>query len=109
MADFYLVTRRSLDDFQFRIFRFHFLLGADWRLCTRRLKLDRGEFFHEVYRIEQHLGRVFRELAPYALYPLDEYFGGAVQAYREPGRKLVEMRFGPRGGRALRAPLRKVA
>ena len=24
-------------------------------------------------------GRVFRELQPYALYPLDEYFGGTVR------------------------------
>jgi hypothetical protein len=29
-----------------------------------------------VYRIEQRLGRVYRELEPYALFPLDEYFGG---------------------------------
>lgn len=109
MADFYLVTRRALTASEFKLFRFHFLLGADWKLCTRRLGMDRGSFFHEVYRIEQKLGRVYRELAPYALYPLDEYFGGAVQAYRDPERKIVEIKFGPRGGRALRAPLRKVA
>jgi hypothetical protein len=38
--------------------------------------MDRGNFFHSVYRIEQKLGRGFRELEPYALFPLDEYFNG---------------------------------
>jgi hypothetical protein len=39
--------------------------------------MDRGNFFHAVYRIEQKLGRVFRELEPYALFPVNEYFHGA--------------------------------
>jgi len=79
-ADFCLIAKRTLSEFEHRIFRYHFLLGADWRLCCRRLDVDRGNFFHSVYRIEQKLGRVFRELAPYGLYPLDEYFGGTRQA-----------------------------
>ena len=40
-----------------KIFRYHFLLGADWKLCARKLGIDRGNFFHAVYRIEQKLGR----------------------------------------------------
>ncbi|HSW49035.1 MAG TPA: hypothetical protein VLH09_02620 [Bryobacteraceae bacterium] len=76
IADFCLVSRRALDELEYSVFKFHFLLGADWRLCTRRLKLDRGNFFHTVYRIEQKLGRVYRELEPYGLFPLDEYFRG---------------------------------
>jgi hypothetical protein len=76
IADFCLVARRALDEEEHRLFRFHFLLGADWKLCSRRLGLDRGAFFHEVYRMEQKLGRVFRELEPYGLFPLDEYFNG---------------------------------
>ena len=76
IADFCLVSRRTLDDFEQRLFRYHFLLGADWKLCARRLGIDRGNFFHAVYRIEQKLGRVFRELEPYPLFPLDEYFHG---------------------------------
>lgn len=79
VADFCLVSRRTLDEFEYKIFRFHFLLGADWRLCCRQMKIDRGTFFHAVYRIQQKLGRVFRELEPYSLYPLDEYFGGTVR------------------------------
>jgi hypothetical protein len=77
-ADFYLVTKRTLDEFEFKVFRYHFLLGADWRLCCGRLGLDRGGFFHLIYRIEQKLGRVFRELQPYGLYPLDSYFSAVV-------------------------------
>jgi hypothetical protein len=76
IADFCLVARRTLDDFEHRLFRYHFILGADWKLCGRRLGMERGNFFHAVYRIEQKLGRVFRELEPYPLYPLDEYFHG---------------------------------
>jgi hypothetical protein len=73
-ADFCLVSRRTLCEGEHRIFRYHFLLGADWKLCCRKLKLDRGSFFHEVYRIEQKLGKTFRELQPHALFPVDEYF-----------------------------------
>jgi hypothetical protein len=73
-ADFCLVARRTLDDLQYRIFDLHFLQRFDWRHCVRALNIDRGNFFHSVYRIEQRLGRVFTELRPYALYPVDEYF-----------------------------------
>src|SRR5262249_31545906 len=76
IADFCLVSLRTLTDFEHSLFRYHFLLGADWKLCARRLGIDRGNFFHAVYRIEQKLGRVFRELQPYPLFPLDEYFHG---------------------------------
>ena len=87
IADFTLVTKRTLDAFHWKIFSYHFLLGADWKLCCRQLKIDRGNFFHAVYRIEQQLGRTFRELQPYALYPLDEYFAGpsrSVEALPRP-------------------------
>ena len=57
IADFSLVSRRTLSEEEYRLFRYHFLLGADWKLCTRKLGIDRGNFFHSVYRIEQKLGR----------------------------------------------------
>ena len=110
MADFCLVTRRSLDEFEHKVFRFHFLLGADWRLCCRRLGVDRGTFFHAVYRIQQKLGRVFREIEPYSLFPLDEYFGGTiVKALPENYEKVTVMkpRSSPRAN--LRPPINKVA
>lgn len=70
----------------FRVFRYYFLLGADWKLCCRQLGMDRGNFFHAVYRIEQKLGRVFAELDPYGLDPVDEYFGGPIR--RAPIRRF---------------------
>lgn len=90
IADFCLVSRRTLDESEYRLFRYHFLLGADWKLCARKLGLDRGNFFHAVYRIEQKLGRVFRELEPYSLFPLDEYFHGPARLTpAEPGAKTL--------------------
>ena len=79
VADFLLVSRRTLDEEEHRLFRYHFVLGADWKLCARKLGLNRGNFFHTVYRIEKKLGRVFRELEPYSLFPLDEYFHGPLR------------------------------
>jgi len=107
MADFCRISERTLNAAEHRLFRFHFLLGADWRLCSRRLKIDRGTFFHEVYRIQQKLGRVFRELQPYSLFPLDEYFGGTVDSSKVKNN-LLQMPSPPRRNR-LDPPLRKVA
>jgi len=76
IADFSLISKRTLSESEYRLFRYHFLLGADWKLCSRRLGIDRGNFFHAVYRIEQKLGRIFRELTPYPLFPVDDYFHG---------------------------------
>jgi hypothetical protein len=108
IADFCIVARRNLTAGEHRLFRFHYLLGADWKLCCRQLKMDRGNFFHEVYRIQEKLGRVLRELRPYSLFPLDEYFGGAVRG--TPPRRtptVIEMPVLKR--RRLDPPLRKVA
>jgi hypothetical protein len=105
LADFLLVSRRALDEFEFKVFRFHFLLGADWKLCCWRLNVDRGTFFHTIYRIERTLGKTFRELEPYGLYPLDEYFAGKV--IDEPTPAVTEMPV-RRAGR-FRAPVRKSA
>jgi len=79
MADFCIVSRRALSDHDYKLFRYVFLLGADWRLCIAKLNTDRGTFFHDVYRIEERLGRYYAEMTPYPLYPLDEYFGGAIR------------------------------
>jgi hypothetical protein len=62
-----------------RVFHTHFMLGADWKLCSRQLGIDRGTFFHLVYNVENRLGRVFAELAPYPLYPVAEYFSGVTR------------------------------
>jgi hypothetical protein len=84
MADFCLVSRRSLTEYEYRLFKYHFLLGADWKLCCRKLNIDRGTCFHEIYRIQQKLGKVFRELEPHALFPLDEYFNSTPRGQNVP-------------------------
>lgn len=93
-ADFCLVSKRFLTESEYRILRYHFLLGADWKLCCQRFKIDRGTFFHSVYRIQQKLGRAFRELEPYALFPLDEYFHGPVKGVTSclPDDRVVPIR-----------------
>lgn len=109
MADFCLVSRRTLVGLEYDVFRFHFLLGADWKLCCWRLNLDRGTFFHAVYRIEQKLGRVFRELEPYSLFPLDEYFGGTMRNDRVPVCPAAEIVPINRPRTVLRPPVRLTA
>jgi hypothetical protein len=90
VADFLRVSEKALDEEEHKLFRYHFLLGADWRLCCRKLNMDKGNFFHAVYRIQQKLGRVYRELEPYPLYPLADYFGSSM---RDKGRaKVVSIR-----------------
>ncbi len=105
MADFILVSKRTLTSEEYKLFKYHFLLGADWKLCTRKQKMDRGSFFHAVYRIQQKLGRVFAELQPYALYPLEEYFATTVNA-AEP----ITMRSSPPTHiRPIQPPLQQAA
>jgi hypothetical protein len=80
IADFYLLAKRTLNPRAWDLFQFHFLQGADWRACCQRLHLDRGEFWHEVYRVEETVGKAAAELQPYALWPLNEYFANARQS-----------------------------
>jgi hypothetical protein len=101
-ADFCLVSRRTLSGFDYRVFRFHFLLGADWKLCCRQLGIDRGTFFHSVYRIEHLLGRAFAEVEPYALYPVDEYFSGMTHEPVQARPRLKDLF--PVGGRPQLRP-----
>jgi len=108
MADFYLVTRRTLTPAEWRVFSYHFLLGADAKLCAKKLKLNRGQFFHALYRIEALLGKVYRELSPYALYPVDEYFAGRTENDWPKPKKVVEMRPGSLHG-LLKVPVKKAA
>ena len=89
MADFCLVSRRTLTEVEYKIFRFHYLLGADWKFCCQRLKMNKGDFFHYVYEIERQLGRVFAELAPYPLYPVAEYFNGTERLEPQPATQAV--------------------
>ena len=111
LADFELVSRRELDPWHYKIFRFHFLLGADAKLCCRRLGVDRGRFFHAVYRIEAKLGEAFAQLEPYALFPPRDYFqtrlGEEVAPCRRPVARASHVE--PSAPSVLRAVLQRRA
>ncbi len=81
-ADIELTAKRALTGRTMAraIWWYHFMHGCDWQNCIRLIRyqvglpLDRGNYFHEVYRTEVMLGRVFLEMRPYSLCP-QEYFG----------------------------------
>lgn len=111
MADFCLVSRRTLTEQEYKVFKYHFLLGADWSLCCRKLKVDRGTFFHDVYRIEQKLGRTFREIEPHALFPIDEYFSSTPRStVAAPSPFKVETEEAPKKAKTMmKFPLKRAA
>ncbi len=95
IADFLSVTRNALGAEDYRIFKYRYLLGADWKLCTRKLKMERGPFHHAVYRIQTRLGEVYSQLEPYALYPLDQYFGSNHRTQRAQALPVRQSRVVP--------------
>ena len=106
VADFLNVVRRTLDDDDYRLFRYHHVLGADWHLCCRKLGMEKGPFFHAIYRMRERLGRAFRELQPYPLYPLSEYFSPGFRS--APAQKVVPINLG-RNKLRDRVPLKSKA
>lgn len=113
IADFLLVSRRYLTQEERKLFNYHFLLGADWKLCCRKLGTDRGTFFHAVYRIQHRLGRIFMELKPFALFPLDEYFSGRTENEWRPergaARRPIPINSGHRLTRRIPVPIHRAA
>ncbi len=115
IADFELIARRLLDQDRYKIFRFHYILGADASLCCRRLGMTRGSFFHTIYRIEELLGEAFASMQPFALYPPRDYFAKRLEEPVKPcdprDRARIEpARCGrPRSVEALRNLLGKIA
>jgi hypothetical protein len=79
VADLEVTARRILSRIEREIWKYHAIERLDWRAClpliTRELgrNIDRGTFFHAVYRMEQQLGRAWLDLR---LWPRD-YFCGA--------------------------------
>ena len=59
--------------------------------------MERGNFFHSVYRIQQQLGLAFLTTKPYAIWPVAEYFSGL--QHLEGAPKVVS------GGTGRRAAL----
>jgi hypothetical protein len=73
-VDVDLTARRILDDGHFDVFRLHERDGLDWQPVCAKLRIDRGEMFHRVYRLRAALGREMarREIC---LFPIGDYFG----------------------------------
>jgi hypothetical protein len=84
IADFVLACQRHLTESEYKLFRYAYLLGADWKLAHRFLNMPRTNFMHACYRLEAKLGRAFRETEPYALFPLDEYFSPTMRGASVP-------------------------
>lgn len=105
IADFLLVAKRNLTEEEHRIFRFRFLLGADWKLCCRKLAMEKGQFFRMSYRMEQKLGKTLAELEPYPLFPLRQYFAPGLHSRKSA--TVVEMV--PAGRNPLQVPLNRAA
>jgi hypothetical protein len=69
----------------------HFLHGQTFQHCCPRLGVDKGAFFHSVYRIEERLGRVYYE-ARRPLYPVGAYLLDNGAAKRESLHAVNAMR-----------------
>lgn len=81
-ADVELLARRLLSEKDLGVFRLFEIEDRDWRFCCRVLRIDRGTFFHAVYRVREILGRAFVETEPFPLFPLDQYFSCRPAALR---------------------------
>lgn len=101
ICDFTLIGRRTAEGLDARLFELHFIEGHEWPYCSMRLGINRGNFFHRVYRVKEILGRAYAETEPYPLYPLDRYFA------RRRGAAARPLASGPGDRRsALRPPVR---
>ena len=64
----------------------------DWDLMSEWTVADEAAL-NEIYRIMERLGSIFKDLKPYALYPLDDYFHGStsldLEQRQETARDLM--------------------
>lgn len=76
VADFEIIAKRifAASSKEYQVFQLYFLAGQDWKVCTRVVGINRGKFFHMVYKVEECLGRAYFEVRPYPLYPTADYF-----------------------------------
>ncbi len=78
-ADFVQTSRRALRELidepvLLEIFELHMVRMKAIGTCARKLRIDQQQLEYQIRRIEVYLGRVYRELEPYPLFPLYEYF-----------------------------------
>ena len=107
LADFELVMRRVLTEEERKVFRYHYVLGADSMLCCRKMRMQKGEFFHTLYRMQHKLGRAFRETEPYALFPTDEYFSPLMRGRTQAN--VIPMKPAGRALSGAQVPLKRAA
>ena len=85
-ADFVMTARRALASrpIELAVFEFHFLAGEEWKVAVPHVNshlrlarpLNRGSFFHAVYRAQEMVARNILTTAPYRRYPTRAYFAG---------------------------------
>ena len=85
-ADFEGTCRKALAGrcTELAVFEAYHLAGDDYKSATvssarkTGIALNRGMFFHAVYRIEEICGAALRSTRPHALFPLDSYYSARV-------------------------------
>jgi hypothetical protein len=87
-ADFILLARRALADrpIDLAVFEAYHIEARGWKdaapLVNGKLHpprpLNRGSFFHTVYRVESILGKAIVNARPYSIFPPADYFSGFV-------------------------------
>jgi hypothetical protein len=85
-ADFLMLARRVLADrpVERAVFEAYHVDNLEWRIAVPRVNhllrpprpLNRGSFFHAVYRAEGLLGRAIVDCRPYSFFPPRQYFSG---------------------------------
>ncbi len=102
VADFERAAERALDRGRRKLFQMHFLNRLEYPACLAKLRLDRGNFFHEAYRVEEQVGAECLK----GIYPLDQYFGARRVAMAQSAAKVAG---GPEVAHFHRPPLMAAA
>jgi hypothetical protein len=104
-VDIDLAAKAVLGAADYRIFDLRFTLGLDWPACCRVLRMDRGAFWHRVYRIAAIVGA---EIVERGIWPLGRYFRqqmpaesllAATMSHRMGGVRAIRPLPGSVGGR----------
>ncbi len=58
MKDFRFISQQTLSPVEHELFTHHYLLGADYKSCCRKLKITKPVFYRARRRVEETLGAV---------------------------------------------------
>lgn len=92
-ADVHIIAMRALDgsDLRKAIYRLGCVEDRDWKIASVKVGLSRGNYFHELYRVKETVGRAWLETKPYGVFPIEDYFSMALpdaQSKRSLHRRL---------------------